>query len=65
MKLEFSRQSFEKSSDINFHEKTSSGSQVVSDGPTDGQTHVTKLVATLRNSENAPKNRTVWYVFVI
>jgi len=35
MKLEFSRQIFEKHSNIKFHENPSSGSRVV---PTDGQT---------------------------
>ena len=42
MKLEISRQAFEKSSNIKFHEDPSSGSRVVpcerSDGGTDGQT---------------------------
>jgi len=35
MKLEFSRQSFEKYSDIKFHENPSSGNLVVSCGQTD------------------------------
>jgi len=34
MKLEFSRQIFEKSSNIKFHENPSSGSQIVSCGRT-------------------------------
>jgi len=38
MKLEFSRQIFEKSSDIKFRENPSSGGQVVPCGRTDGQT---------------------------
>ena len=37
MKLEFSRQIFEKSSNIKFHENLSSGSRVVPCGQTDGQ----------------------------
>ena len=36
MKLEFSRQIFEKYSNIKFHENLSSGSRVVSCGQTDG-----------------------------
>jgi len=35
MKLEFSRQIFEKSSNIKFHEDSSNGSRVVSCGQTD------------------------------
>jgi len=38
MKLEFSRQIFEKSPDIKFNENPSSGSRVVPCGRTDGQT---------------------------
>jgi len=38
MKLEFSRQSIEKSSDIKFHENPSIGSRAVPCGRTDGQT---------------------------
>jgi hypothetical protein len=38
MKLEFSRQIFEKYSNIEFHEYPSSGSRVVSHGRTDGRT---------------------------
>jgi hypothetical protein len=38
MKLELSRQSFEKYSKIMFHETQSSGSRVVPGGYTDGQT---------------------------
>jgi hypothetical protein len=40
MKLEFSRQIFEKSSPIKFHENTSSGSRVVPCGRTDVRTYV-------------------------
>jgi len=38
MKIEFSRQCFEKLSHIKLHENASSGSGVVSCGQTDGQT---------------------------
>jgi hypothetical protein len=38
MKLEFSRQAFEKYINIKFHEKPSIGSRVVPCGQTDGRT---------------------------
>jgi len=38
MKLEFSRQLFEKNSNIKIHENPSSGSRVVPCGQTDGRT---------------------------
>jgi len=44
MKLEFSRKIFEKSSNIKFHGKPSSGSRVVPCGLTDGRTDMTKLI---------------------
>jgi hypothetical protein len=54
MKFEFSRQIFEKYSDIKFHENPSSGSRVV---PCDGQQiKMTKLTAAFRNFAKAPKN---------
>jgi len=37
MKLEFSRQIFEKSSNIKFHEKPSSGNRVIPYGRTDNR----------------------------
>ena len=55
MKLEFSRQILEKSSDITFHENPSIGSRVV----TCGQTNMTKVIAAFRNFANAPKNQSV------
>jgi len=59
MKFEFSRQSFEKYSDIKFYENPSSGNRVWTDGRTDGQTDggkdMTKLIIALRNFVNAPK----------
>jgi len=51
MKLEFSRQIFEKFSNIKFHENPSSGSQVVPCVQTD----MTKLIAAFRDFANAPK----------
>jgi len=57
--LEFSRQIFEKSSNIKFHENPSSGRPVVlcgrTDGQTDGQTR-RELPVAFRNTANAPKN---------
>jgi len=51
MKLELSRQIFEKSSNIKFHENTSSGNRVVPCGRTD----MTKLTVAFRNYANVPK----------
>jgi hypothetical protein len=44
MKNEFSKQSFEKYSDIKFHKNPSSGSRVVPRGLMDGQTDMTRLI---------------------
>jgi hypothetical protein len=54
MKLEFPRQTFEKFSNIRFHEIPSSGSRVVPRGQT-----MTKLIVTFRNVANAPKKYVV------
>jgi hypothetical protein len=45
MKLEFSRQIFDKYLNIKFHENPSSGSRVIPFGRTD----MTKLIAAFRN----------------
>ena len=50
MKLEFSRQIFEKLSNTKFHENQSGGSRVVLCGPTD----ITKGIVAFRNFANAP-----------
>ena len=55
MKLEFSRQIFEKYSNKKCHENTSSGSRTVPRGGTDRRTDMTKLILALRNFANAPK----------
>ena len=55
MKLEFSRWSLKKSSNIKFYENPFSGIRVVPCGPTDEQTDMTKLIAAFRNYVNAPK----------
>ena len=58
IKFEFSRQIFEK---VKFYQNQFSGSRVVpcgrTDGQTDRQTDMTKLIVTFRNIANAPKKR--------
>jgi hypothetical protein len=60
IKLEFFRHIFEKYSNTKFNENASSGNQVFpcgrTDGETDRQTSLTKLMVALRNFANAPKN---------
>jgi len=51
MKLEFSRQTVEKYSNIKFHDNLSCGSRVVDCGRTD----MTNLIVAFRNFANAPK----------
>jgi len=55
MKVEFSRQIFEKYSNNRFNDDAYSGSRVVPCGPTDGQTDKGKLIVAFRNFANAPK----------
>jgi hypothetical protein len=55
MKLEFSRQIFEKYSKVNFHKNPSSGSRIVPCERKDGLTDMTKLINALRSFANAPK----------
>ena len=50
----FSSHVFETSSNLKFHENSSSGSRVFPCGRTD----MTKLIAAFRNYANAPKNST-------
>jgi hypothetical protein len=52
MKLEFSRQSFEKFSNIKFNENMSGGNRVVSYG----RTNMKKLNVAFRNFANTTKN---------
>jgi hypothetical protein len=63
MSVEFSRQIFEKYSNIKFHENPFSGSRVVACGRTDGQTDMTKLIITFRHFAQAPDYR--FLVFII
>jgi len=56
VKLEFSRQIFEKYSNINLHENSLSMSQVfLADKRSEGREHVTKLIVTFRSYANVPK----------
>jgi hypothetical protein len=52
----FSRQNFEKYTNIKFHEIPSSGSRVVPCGRTNRQTDMRKLIITFCNFAKAPKN---------
>jgi hypothetical protein len=58
MKIEISRQFFEKCSSINFHENPCCGSRVIPWEQTDGRTDMTKLIVAFRNFANAPINIT-------
>jgi len=59
-KTQFSRQMFEKYADIKFHENPSGDSRVIPSGQTDGrtdrQTDMTKIMVALRDLTNAPKS---------
>jgi len=55
MKLEFCGLSFEKCSNMEFHENPSSESRLVQCRRTDGHTDITKLTVTFHNFVNAPK----------
>ena len=65
IKLEFSRQVFEKVSNIKFYQTSFSGSRVVLCGQTDwkadGRMDVTKLIVAFRNFANTPKH--VFYIY--
>ena len=59
MKLEFSRQSFEKVHILNFMQIRPVRVELShADGRTDRQTDTTKLIVSFRNFANAPKNPT-------
>jgi hypothetical protein len=55
MKLDFSRQIFEKIFNTKFHENSLSESRVVPCGQTERQTDMTKPTVAFRNFANAPK----------
>jgi hypothetical protein len=61
MKLEFSRQMFEKISNIRFYENPLTGSRVVACGRTDWctdmQTEAKKVIVSSRNFGKAPQKR--------
>jgi hypothetical protein len=58
MKFEFYRQFFEKYLNIKFYENSSVGQScsVRTDGRTDGETDMMKLIVTFRNFANAPQS---------
>ena len=58
MKLELSRNVFEKVSYTKFQQNPSGGSRVVPCGRTEGRTDVTKLTVAFCNFAKAPKNKT-------
>jgi hypothetical protein len=62
IKLKFSRQIFEESSNTKFHQNPSGGSRVVPRGQPANQTDMTKVIVVLRNSANAPQNKTCLYL---
>jgi hypothetical protein len=55
MQLGFSRQIFEKFSNIKFHENPPSGSRFHAEGQTDRQRFTTNLIVFFCNLANAPK----------
>ena len=55
MKREFSREIFEKYSNLKFHENLSIGSRVVQCGRMDRQTNMTNLIVAFCNITNARK----------
>jgi hypothetical protein len=59
VKLEFSRQIYEKYSNIKCYENPSSVNPVVPCGQTDGQTDMTKLIVAFRHFANAPEKKTL------
>ena len=59
MKLTFSRQIFEKCSNMKFHENPSSGNRVVPCGRSDGRTDMTKLIVVFLSFANAPEKQQV------
>jgi hypothetical protein len=61
MKFEFSRQTFEKLSNIKFYQNPSSGSRVVPSGQTNEQTDMTKVTVAFRNFTDAPNMLPVLY----
>jgi len=56
MKLEFSRQIFEKYSNTKLHKTRPAGAEYHTDGRTDLQTDMTKVLVAFRNFTNATKN---------
>jgi hypothetical protein len=67
MKLDFSRQIFEKSSNMKFYEKMASGNRIVPCGQTDEEknrqtdrrTDMMKLIVAFRKFANAPNKQAI------
>jgi len=62
IKLEFSRQIFEKYSNTKCHENLSIGSRGVPYGRTDRQTDMTKLIVVFQSFAKAPKTEYCTYL---
>jgi hypothetical protein len=62
MKLELSRNVFEKISYTKFQQNPSGGSRVVPCGWTEGRTDVTKLTVAFCNFAKAPENKTAVFL---
>ena len=60
MKLDFSRQNFEKYPNIKFRENLSSENKGIAVGYKDGRTNMKKLLVAFRNFANATTNRYLW-----
>jgi hypothetical protein len=58
MEFDFSRQMFEKCSNIKFRENSSSGSRILPSGRTDRKIDMMKLMAAFHSFVIAPKNGT-------
>jgi hypothetical protein len=58
-KIEFPGQSFEKYSNIKFHENPSNERRVVPCGRMEGQTDTTRLIVAFRNFANSPNKAVV------
>jgi len=61
MKLQYSRQIFEKYPNMKLHENPSCGTRVFPCGQTDRRTDMTKLIVAFRNFANVLKNNAFFY----
>ena len=65
VKFEFSRQFFEKYSNIKFHENSFSDSRVVPCGQTDRRTDMAKLIVVVCSFSNAPSDPLIIIIIII